>query len=229
MPNELPPSGAGRFAARFPDVWRAYHALGAIPFTLREAGLQRAYITGGGYKYLQLGEGNCFLRFPGDCRLRPVITGWFAEFDALAEKHDENAVAFGDGPNRFLGGTYDPASSYRAAEVFSFFERQGLEPHLLREVSQHQLGVLAETFDGLDLDGALINRARDVPLEHIGGFLTLRSPRAGEICRALKEAGVYTDSRGDVLRVGPAPYLHDGQLIEAMERLGSVCRAAASP
>ncbi len=29
MTNELPPSGAGRFAARFPDVWRAYQALGA--------------------------------------------------------------------------------------------------------------------------------------------------------------------------------------------------------
>ncbi len=29
MTNELPPSGAGRFAASFPDVWRAYQALGA--------------------------------------------------------------------------------------------------------------------------------------------------------------------------------------------------------
>jgi len=29
MTNELPPTGAGRFATRFPDVWRAYQALGA--------------------------------------------------------------------------------------------------------------------------------------------------------------------------------------------------------
>jgi alkylhydroperoxidase/carboxymuconolactone decarboxylase family protein YurZ len=29
MTNKLPPSGAGRFAARFPEVWRAYQALGA--------------------------------------------------------------------------------------------------------------------------------------------------------------------------------------------------------
>ncbi len=29
MANELPPSGAGRFAARFPEVWHAYQALGA--------------------------------------------------------------------------------------------------------------------------------------------------------------------------------------------------------
>ena len=29
MTNDLPPSGAGRFAARYPDVWRAYQTLGA--------------------------------------------------------------------------------------------------------------------------------------------------------------------------------------------------------
>jgi alkylhydroperoxidase/carboxymuconolactone decarboxylase family protein YurZ len=29
MTDSLPPSGAGRFATRFPDVWRAYQALGA--------------------------------------------------------------------------------------------------------------------------------------------------------------------------------------------------------
>lgn len=29
MTNELPPSGAGRIVASFPDVWRAYQTLGA--------------------------------------------------------------------------------------------------------------------------------------------------------------------------------------------------------
>jgi len=29
MTDELPPSGAGRFARRFPDLWQAYQALGA--------------------------------------------------------------------------------------------------------------------------------------------------------------------------------------------------------
>lgn len=29
MTEKLPPSGAGRFATEFPDVWRAYQALGA--------------------------------------------------------------------------------------------------------------------------------------------------------------------------------------------------------
>ena len=43
-----------------------------------------AFVTGGGYKYCQLGEGNAFLRVPAGLPLRPVLTGWFSEFGALA-------------------------------------------------------------------------------------------------------------------------------------------------
>src|SRR5439155_1114004 len=53
----------------------AYHALNVVPFSLRTAGLGAAFVVGGGYKYCQLGEGNCFLRVPASCALRPVITG----------------------------------------------------------------------------------------------------------------------------------------------------------
>lgn len=42
----------------------AYHALGVVPFSLHDLGLTNAWVLGGGYKYLQLGEGNCFLRLP---------------------------------------------------------------------------------------------------------------------------------------------------------------------
>jgi kynureninase len=35
---------------------------------------------------------------------------------------------------------------------------------------------------------------------------------------------VLADSRGDVLRLGPAPYLADSQLEEAMARLGEVTK-----
>ena len=59
----------------------AYHHLNVVPFDL--AGLERAYVVGGGYKYCQLGEGACFLRLPRDCALRPITTGWYTEFDAL--------------------------------------------------------------------------------------------------------------------------------------------------
>jgi kynureninase len=152
-----------------------------------------------------------------------VVTGWFSEFTALtAKRHD--TVMYGQGPDRFAGSTYDPTSHYRAAAVFDFFQREGLTPALLRDVSQHQVGRLRERFDALDLDPAVVTRDRDVPLEQLGGFLALRAPKAGELCQALRVRGVLTDSRGEALRFGPAPYLSDSQLDAAMDVLGEVAR-----
>jgi kynureninase len=42
----------------------AYHHLNVVPFDIGLMGLERAFVTGGGYKYCQLGEGNAFLRVP---------------------------------------------------------------------------------------------------------------------------------------------------------------------
>lgn len=201
----------------------AYHALGVVPFTIEGEGLEGAFVTGGGYKYCQLGEGNCFLRVPPGRTFRPVVTGWFSEFSALADPRP-NAVAYGACADRFAGSTYDPTSHYRAAAVFDFFRREGLTPALLREVSQHQVGRLAERFDALDLDPAIVTRDRSIPLSGIGGFLALRAPGARELSRALHARGVMTDARGDALRFGPAPYLSDSQLDAAIDALGEVAR-----
>jgi len=204
----------------------AYHSLNVVPFSVRAEGLADAFVVGGGYKYCQLGEGNCFLRLPPGCRLRPVVTGWFAEFAAL-DRTPVGGVGYGEGAARFAGSTYDPTSHYRAAAVFDFFEREGLTPALLRTVSRHQVGLLAERFDALDLDPAIITRGRSAPLEALGGFLVLHAPAAADICRRLKAAGVWTDSRGEALRLGPAPYLSDSQLEAAVAILGEVARSSS--
>ncbi len=58
-----------------------------------------------------------------------------------------------------------------------------------------------------------------VAAEEIGGFLTLTSPHAASLHRALRERGVFCDTRDDVLRLGPAPYLSDRQLKDALDAL----------
>ena len=110
----------------------AYHHLNVVPFDVRASGLEQAFITGGGYKYCQLGEGNCFLRIPAGCRLRPVLTGWFGEFAAREQAAGGRGVEYGAGAARFAGATYDPTSHYRAAAVFAFHADQGLTPERLR-------------------------------------------------------------------------------------------------
>ena len=207
----------------------AYHSTNVAPLSLPEEGLDGAFVVRGGYKYMQMGEGNCWLRFPRDCRLRPVLTGWFSEFATLADDKTasgrsdrENRVPYGEGPTRFAGATYDPTSHYRATAVSDFFAEQGLTQDRLRACSQHQIGLLATEIDALDLDPAVVDRDRSVPLESLGGFLALSSPEAPRITAALTERGVHVDHRGNVLRLGPAPYLTDEQLQEAVTTLGEV-------
>lgn len=184
----------------------AYHQLGVVPLALEPDGLQAAWVLGGGYKYLQLGEGNCFLRIPPHASaMEPVVTGWFA-----------------DRSDRFAGSTYDPTSHYRAARVLDFFDEQGLTPPVLREISQRQRGLLADAFDDLGLPDDLVTRDRATPADGFGGFLALRSPRAAELREALAGRGVHVDHRGRHLRLGPAPYLSDEQLLEAVAHLGEV-------
>jgi kynureninase len=204
----------------------AYHHLNVVPFSVHDMGLGDAFITGGGYKYCQLGEGNAFLRVPPGCDLRPVLTGWFAEFPDLGTENPgrPGLVPYGTDADRFAGATYDPTSHYRAAAVFDYFAQRRLTPDLLRGVSLHQVGLLARAFDELDADPAIIDRDRDRPPQRCGGFLALRAPRAAELQVDLRRRGVLTDHRGDILRLGPAPYLSDRQLLEAVGILGESLR-----
>lgn len=198
-----------------------YHGLGPVDWTIPAAGVERAWVVGGGYKYLQLGEGNCFLRLPGQADdLRPVITGWYAEFAALGAEHDPERVGYGRGAIRYAGSTYDTTSHYRAARVQRFFAEVGLTPAVLQANYARQVARLGERFDALDLPPAIVDRDRETPPQQRGGFLALRAPRAVELQRALAQRGVLTDSRGAALRFGPAPYLTDAQLDAAMTALG---------
>jgi kynureninase len=202
----------------------AYHALGAIPFSLRTLGLEGALVTGGGYKYLQLGEGNAFLRLPPGLALRPALTGWFAEFATKSGPKGWERVEYAPGAAAFGGATYDPASHYRAARVLDFFVEKGLTPNFLRTVSQYQVGRLAELFDALALPEELATRDRRIALDQIGAFLAIESPFAMDLSRRLLERGVFSDARARFLRLGPAPYLCDAQLETAIAILGEVAR-----
>ncbi len=200
----------------------AYHHLNVVPFDLEMMGIEDAFVTGGGYKYCQLGEGNAFLRVPPDCRMRPVLTGWFAEFASL-EHTGSHQVAYGAGALAFAGATYDPTSHYRAAAVFEFHAEQGLTPDRLRAISQHQVGLLKSGIEALDLDEHAA-RIEPMPDDRRGGFLAIRSAYATDLSKALRRQGVLADARGQILRLGPAPYLTDEQLRRACEALGTVAR-----
>jgi kynureninase len=216
----------------------AYHHLNVVPFDLSSMGLSEAFVVGGGYKYCQLGEGNAFLRVPAGRRLRPVLTGWFAEFATRAERSavsgsagtaPHEPVQYGPGAAAFAGATYDPTSHYRAAAVFQFHERQELIPERLRDVSRQQVARLKAHVEALDVDVQRL-RIEPMPDERRAGFLALRTPHAASIVPALRARNVFVDARGDILRMGPAPYLDDRQLDDGVAALGeTLSDLGASP
>lgn len=201
-----------------------YHGTNVVPLSIRDAGLEDCFILIGGYKYLQWGEANCFLRFPKDCDYRPAITGWFASFSTLDKPRTNEPVEYDHDNQRFASGTYDPSSQFRAAKVVEFFREMGLTPEVLREQYVAQVSLLRKEFKSKGFDPAVIRLTHEESLERNGGFLSLTSPKAREIRAALMENGVFTDARGEILRFGPAPYTKTDQIRMAMDQLEEVVK-----
>ncbi len=195
----------------------AYHAFNIVPLRLSDLGPDPVFYSAGGYKYAQWGEGVCFLRVPPEPALKPVITGWFSDFENLDRPRDAGPVSFGPRPcDRFAGSTYDPLSHYRAAAVADFFDAQGLTVGRLRELSLRQTALLLGELEGFE-----IASPRD---EARAGFVAVRVEGAGEVVRQLRERGVWADARGELLRLGPAPYLLDEELVRGAAELREVVR-----
>jgi len=190
----------------------AYHAFGVVPFAAPDLGAH-AFVVAGGYKYAQWGEGNCFLRVPPSCALRPVYTGWFSDFAHLSAPRDASRIGYGSRPaDRFAGSTYDPTSHYRAAAVLDFFDAHALTIPKLRALSVRQTQRLIDGLDGLDV---LTPRTA----EGRGGFVAVRMPNASTVVAALRSRGIFVDARGEVLRLGPAPYVTDAEIDRALTAL----------
>lgn len=187
-------------------LFDAYHAFQVVPFSIASLHAE-AFVVGGGYKYAQLGEGNCFLRVPRAlAELRPSITGWFAGFGALADPRAPGRVAYPARPaDRWAGSTYDPTSHYRARAVLSFFDAHDMTPERLRATSLRQTARILAGLEGFDVVTPREASAR-------AGFVSVRVRDAQRVVEALRARRVFVDARGDIVRLGPAPYLLDDEI-----------------
>jgi kynureninase len=185
----------------------AYHAFNVVPLAWGPA-KEALYVTSGSYKYAGFGEGLCWLRVPKDCALRPVYTGWFANFGALSGSQT-GGVAYGSGGMRFAGATFDPSSVYRAEAVLAHWDRFGLDVERLRAVSVRQTRRILARFDARGRGAEVMSPREDA---RRGGFVVVRAPGAEAIVTRLRARGVLVDARNEALRLGPAPYLTDDEI-----------------
>lgn len=183
----------------------AYHAFNVVPLSWGPDA-DAAYVVGGGYKYAQFGEGLCFMRFPSSSRLRPVDTGWFADFEHLAGPRPAQ-IQYGAGGARFAGATFDPLPFYRAEAALDVLDWHGLDVARLRAISIAQTRRISLSLQASGLDVA---SPRDD--DQRGGFVAVRVAEADRVVSELRKRDVYVDARGDVVRLGPAPYLTDDEI-----------------
>ncbi len=195
-----------------------YHATGALPTDL-SALEGRVYYLGGGYKYLQAGEGAGFMLAPKN-NLTPTLTGWFAEFADLSNAK-KGSVAFAENGMKYWGSTFDPSGWYRFNAVWDFFERMNLNVDKIhQQIRENQLFFIKH----LPQD-SLLKRCQPLfknGLESHGHFLTFKAPSLEEgatIEETLKQSDITIDRRGDRLRFGFGLYQDRTDILELIERL----------
>jgi selenocysteine lyase/cysteine desulfurase len=190
-----------------------YHAFLALPVELARLGRQIFYMAGG-YKYAQAGEGACFMSTPVGSGLRPVCTGWFADFGGLAGAQDHR-VGYGEGAMRFWGSTFDASGLYRFNAVMRWLLELGVGP---REIQAHVAGLERRFLAGLaDAKLARLPVAALTPPQGLprGNFLTFDLENAEEVERRLAARGIIVDRRGTRVRFGFGVY-HDEAFVDAL-------------
>ena len=191
-----------------------YHAFMALPVDLSTI-QHRAFYLAGGYKYACAGEGACFIACPPNAALRPRNTGWYAAFGALSAPND-GRVAYAQDGSRFMGASFDPSGLYRLNGTMRWLQDLGLGAASAHARASANQAIFIETLDEADIAG-LTSGALVVTGAQRGNFLAYRSPHASTIQKTLATAGIITDARADVLRIGFGLY-HDPASMPALAR-----------
>ncbi|MBR0551035.1 aminotransferase class V-fold PLP-dependent enzyme [Stakelama marina] len=174
-----------------------YHSFMAVERSL-EAIADKVFFLAGGYKYAMAGEGVGILHAPPGYGARPVVTGWYAEFDDLSLP--PGSVGYAPDARRFLGATFDPSGLYRFVAVRDMLRDEGLTT---AAINSHAAMLKDRFLDGLKgtplADAQILNPPGDGPQAR---FLALRCANAQDWQARLMAEDVVTDVRGDVLRIG---------------------------
>lgn len=198
-----------------------YHAVGVVPLALSPLE-GRVFYLGGGYKYLQAGEGLGFIHVPVGCTLRPAVTGWFSQFGALTAK-PSGRVDYPDDGFRFWGATWDPTPAYRFNAVMDLWRREGVTPervHAHVQHLQHRFLAGLESDRPRALDAKTLVTPRDLVRQ--GHFLAFRFGGAADLHAALRAKEVETDLRGHLIRFGFGPYQDESDVEALLERLAGL-------
>jgi len=187
-----------------------YHGFMALPFDFSKY-QDHCFYLAGSYKYAQGGEGCCFLQVPKTAQiLRPIYTGWFADFADL-ENFSKN-ISYAPNGYRFAGATMDFSALYRLNAVLREFKKNHLNPTTIHEYVREQQRMFLNELDTIKNPLINMNTLLVHNLDSHGHFYSfeLNDPeRTAALNKALSDRGLKTDFRGSRLRFGFGLY-HQG-------------------
>jgi selenocysteine lyase/cysteine desulfurase len=191
-----------------------YHAVGAVPVDVSRLA-SRIFYLGGGYKYLQAGEGACFMALPPHAdALRPAYTGWYANFRGIAGD-EETEVSYGPDAMRFWGATFDASALYRLNAVMQLYAERGVDAFAIRD---HVVALMERFLEKLDtMQPELMRVGTLVPPIGVprGNFVAFEPERATEVEWRLLARRILVDRRGNRVRFGFGVY-HDAEFIDKL-------------
>lgn len=188
-----------------------YHSFMALETNL-SAIQDRVFYMAGGYKYAMAGEGVAIMHCPPGFVPRPVLTGWYAEFDDLSLP--PGAVGYASDSMRFAGATFDPSGLYRFVAVRDMLADEALDTSAISAHCAAIQDTILASLPSTKLGTAeLLNPP--APHQPQARFLAFRSPDAPVWQAQLTKMGVVTDVRANVLRIGFGLY-QTGEQAEAL-------------
>lgn len=197
-------------------VLDAYQSMGAVPFDVRELGVD--FLVGGSVKWLCGGPGAGYLYASPALvdRLEPRIAGWFSH--ARPFGFEPPPIEFAEGIGRFMGGTPNVPAAYQAREGY----------RIIREVGVENIRAQARWQSQIVFDGAL-ERGFDVNTppewERRGNHVTVDLPGAERVKDELIRRGFVIDYRpGAGIRIAPHFYNTDDECGAILDEMVAIAR-----
>ena len=199
----------------------AYQATGLIPTDLG-AGLPEsrpdAYVSGS-LKWLFGGPGNAFLWVRPELReaLRPTTTGWFSSAHQFA--FDVAALDFAPDGRQFELGTPSVPSAFIARGGLELVREIGVERLHERTIDLGALAIRAADDAGLRVRAVRENAWR-------GGIVAIEVDAPKPIVDELARRGIIVDYRPGIIRLSPAFYNTDDEVLAAVAAVAELVPAS---
>jgi selenocysteine lyase/cysteine desulfurase len=168
------------------------------------------YYIGGVMKFLGAGEGFSFMSLPKECTDRPVITGWVFGDITDEKQYYSDPVHYAEDGDRYSNSTLEASIWVRTNEIMEYFNNDNftvemknkytrtLQDYMMKKIEESNISFLSK-------NNLVTKFGKWRPLQTCFD-LKGQKITAKELVARLADSKIFTDSRGDRIRLCVAIY-----------------------